>query len=64
MPPSFAGVDYDTARQLFLTGRAAMLIGGSFDIAAYKALNPTSTWISSRRLPPRPAIRPRLRSIL
>ncbi len=40
MPPSFAGVDYDTAGQLFLTGRAAMLAGGSFDIATYKAQNP------------------------
>ena len=44
MPPNFAGVDYDTAGQLFLTGRAAMLIGGSFDIAAYKALNPAANF--------------------
>jgi raffinose/stachyose/melibiose transport system substrate-binding protein len=44
MPPNFAGVDYDTANQLFLTGRAAMLIGGSFDIAAYKALNPAANF--------------------
>jgi raffinose/stachyose/melibiose transport system substrate-binding protein len=40
MPPSYAGIDYDTGNQLFLTGRAAMLIGGSFDIASYRALNP------------------------
>lgn len=44
MPPNFAGVDYDTANQLFLTGRAAMLIGGSFDIASYKALNPAANF--------------------
>jgi len=44
MPPNFAGVDYDTGNQLFLTGRAAMLIGGSFDIAAYKALNPAANF--------------------
>jgi raffinose/stachyose/melibiose transport system substrate-binding protein len=40
MPPTFAGIDYDTGNQLFLTGRAAMLFGGSFDIASYRALNP------------------------
>ena len=40
MPPGFEGVDYDTAGQLFLTGRAAMLAGGSFDIATYRAANP------------------------
>lgn len=40
MPPNFAGVDYETAGQLFLTGRAAMLAGGSFDIANYRKLNP------------------------
>lgn len=40
LPPNYAGVDYDTAGQLFLSGRAAMLAGGSFDIANYKKLNP------------------------
>ncbi|KFL30016.1 ABC transporter substrate-binding protein [Devosia riboflavina] len=40
MPPNYAGVDYDTAGQLFLSGRAAMLAGGSFDIANYRKLNP------------------------
>jgi len=40
MPPNFEGVDYETAGQLFLTGRAAMLAGGSFDIANYRQLNP------------------------
>ena len=41
MPPNFAGVDYETAGQLFLSGRAAMLAGGSFDIANYRKLNPS-----------------------
>jgi raffinose/stachyose/melibiose transport system substrate-binding protein len=40
MPTGFEGVDYDTAGQLFLTGRAAMLAGGSFDIASYRTQNP------------------------
>ena len=40
MPPGYEGVDYDTAGQLFLTGRAAMLAGGSFDIATYRAAKP------------------------
>jgi raffinose/stachyose/melibiose transport system substrate-binding protein len=40
MPPNYAGVDYDTAGQLFLSGRAAMLAGGSFDIANYRSINP------------------------
>ena len=37
MPTGYEGVDYDTAGQLFLTGRAAMLAGGSFDISTYRA---------------------------
>jgi raffinose/stachyose/melibiose transport system substrate-binding protein len=40
MPPGYEGIDYDTAGQLFLTGRAAMLAGGSFDIATYRSENP------------------------
>ncbi|GLS23595.1 ABC transporter substrate-binding protein [Labrys miyagiensis] len=40
MPQGYEGVDYDTAGQLFLTGRAAMLAGGSFDIATYRGENP------------------------
>lgn len=40
MPPNFAGVDYDTAGQLLLSGRAAMLAGGSFDISNYRSLDP------------------------
>ena len=40
MPEGYEGVDYDTSGQLFLTGRAAMLAGGSFDIASYRTENP------------------------
>jgi|AraplaMF_Cvi_mMS_1032046.scaffolds.fasta_scaffold00034_43 raffinose/stachyose/melibiose transport system substrate-binding protein len=40
MSPGFEGIDYDTAGQLFVSGRAAMLAGGSFDIATYKSQNP------------------------
>lgn len=41
MPTGYEGIDYETAGQLFLTGRAAMLIGGSFDIASYRTQMPT-----------------------
>ena len=40
MPEGYEGVDYDTSGQLFVTSRAAMLAGGSFDIASYRAQNP------------------------
>ncbi|MDQ0392931.1 extracellular solute-binding protein [Labrys monachus] len=40
MPTGYEGVDYDTAGQLFLTGRAAMLAGGSFDISTYRSEDP------------------------
>jgi raffinose/stachyose/melibiose transport system substrate-binding protein len=40
MPPGFAGVDYPTMQQLFLTGRAAMFAGGSFEIANFRRQNP------------------------
>jgi raffinose/stachyose/melibiose transport system substrate-binding protein len=40
MPQGYEGVDYDTAGQLFVTGRAAMLAGGSFDIATYRGQDP------------------------
>lgn len=40
MPPSFSGVDYPTMQQLFTTGRAAMFIGGSFEIATFRKANP------------------------
>lgn len=40
MPPGFSGVDYPTAQQLFLSGRAAMFAGGSFEIANFRKQNP------------------------
>src|SRR5262249_36461869 len=40
LPPGFAGVDYPTAQQLFLSGRAAMFAGGSFEIANFRKQNP------------------------
>lgn len=40
MPPGFTGIDYPTAQQLFLSGRAAMFLGGSFEIANFRKQNP------------------------
>ena len=40
MPPGFSGIDYPTAQQLFLSGRAAMFAGGSFEIANFRKQNP------------------------
>lgn len=40
MPPGYTGIDYATAQQLFLTGRAAMFVGGSFEIANFRKQNP------------------------
>ena len=40
MPQGFSGVDYPTAQQLFLSGRAAMFAGGSFEIANFRKQNP------------------------
>ena len=40
MPPGFTGIDYPTAQQLFLSGRAAMFAGGSFEIANFRKQNP------------------------
>ena len=40
MPPGFSGVDYPTMQQLFTSGRAAMLVGGSFEIANFRKQNP------------------------
>jgi raffinose/stachyose/melibiose transport system substrate-binding protein len=40
MPAGFTGVDYATAQQLFLSGRAAMFAGGSFEIANFRKQNP------------------------
>jgi raffinose/stachyose/melibiose transport system substrate-binding protein len=38
--PNFVGVDYPAAQQLFAAGRAAMFVGGSFQLAAFLAQNP------------------------
>ncbi|HEX3347872.1 MAG TPA: extracellular solute-binding protein [Acetobacteraceae bacterium] len=40
MPPGFTGIDYPTGQQLFLSGRAAMFVGGSFEIANFRKQNP------------------------
>lgn len=40
LPPGFTGIDYPTAQQLFLSGRAAMFAGGSFEIANFRKQNP------------------------
>ena len=40
MPPGFTGIDYPTSQQLFLSGRAAMFFGGSFEIANFRKQNP------------------------
>ena len=40
MPPGFTGIDYPTAQQLFLSGRAAMFVGGSWEIANFHKQNP------------------------
>ena len=40
LPQGFTGVDYATMQQLFLSGRAAMFAGGSFEIANFRKQNP------------------------
>ena len=40
LPEGYMGVDYATGQQLFLSGRAAMFIGGSFEIANFRKQNP------------------------
>ncbi len=40
MPPGFTGIDYPTSQQLFLSGKAAMFAGGSFEIANFRKQNP------------------------
>ena len=39
MPPGLTGIDYPTSQQLFLSGRAAMFFGGSFEIANFRKQN-------------------------
>lgn len=40
LPDGFAGVDYPTSQQLFSSGKAAMFVGGSFEIAPFRRANP------------------------
>lgn len=40
MPPGYTGIDYATGQQLFVTGRAAMFVGGSFEISNFRKQNP------------------------
>ncbi len=40
MPTGFSAIDYPTSQQLFLSGRAAMFAGGSFEIANFRRQNP------------------------
>ncbi len=39
-PQGYTGVDYATGQQLFLSGRAAMFAGGSFEISNFRKQNP------------------------
>lgn len=39
MPRGFTGIDYPSAQQLFLSGRAAMFAGGSWEIANFRKQN-------------------------
>lgn len=40
LAPNFTGVDYASAQQLFVAGRAAMFAGGSFELANFRKQNP------------------------
>ncbi len=40
LPDGFTGVDYATSQQLFSAGRAAIFVGGSFEIAPFRRGNP------------------------
>lgn len=40
LPQGYSGVDYPTMQQLFVSGRAAMFLGGSFEIANFRKQNP------------------------
>ena len=40
MPAGFTGIDYPTMQQLFISGRAAMVAAGSFEIANFRKQNP------------------------
>jgi raffinose/stachyose/melibiose transport system substrate-binding protein len=40
MPTGYGAVDYPTMQQLFISGRAAMFAGGSYEIANFRRQNP------------------------
>ncbi len=40
LPDGFTGVDYATSQTLFSSGRAAIFVGGSFEIAPFRRANP------------------------
>ncbi len=40
LPPGASGIDYATAQQLFVSGRAAIFAGGSYEIANFRKQNP------------------------
>ena len=40
LPRGFTGIDYPSAQQLFLSGRAGMFAGGSWEIANFRSQNP------------------------
>lgn len=40
MPTGYSGIDYPTMQQLFVSGRAAMFAGGSYEIANFRRQNP------------------------
>ncbi|MDX2102582.1 MAG: extracellular solute-binding protein [Alphaproteobacteria bacterium] len=62
LPTGFEGVDYPTMQQLFLSGRAAMFAGGSFEIANFRRQNPNLQM--EFHAPPAPAAgQPRLVSL-
>ncbi|MCW5719774.1 MAG: extracellular solute-binding protein [Devosia sp.] len=39
-PDGFIGLDYPSAQQLFSSGMAGMFVGGSYELATFKGLNP------------------------
>jgi len=39
-PDGFIGLDYPSAQQLFSSGMAGMFVGGSYELATFKAQNP------------------------
>ncbi|MBL8691311.1 MAG: extracellular solute-binding protein [Rhodospirillaceae bacterium] len=61
-PTGFTGVDYPTMQQLFISGRAAMIAAGSFEIANFRRQNPKLD-IGVMASPPAAKGQPRLVSL-